>query len=199
MQAYFSGLFLGLSLIVAIGSQNAFVMKQGIRHQYVFLVCTLCAVSDAILITLGVSGFGIFVEKYPQIETLARYGGALFLTTYGVLSLKSAFTQSHAMGESDLSADSPLKVAMICLAFTWLNPHVYLDTVVLLGSISTRYQGEQFNFGLGAVTASFLFFFSLGYGAKKLAPWFRKPQAWKVLEVIVGVTMLLIAWSLISS
>ncbi|NOH98021.1 LysE/ArgO family amino acid transporter [Vibrio sp. 99-70-13A1] len=197
MLAYFSGFTLGLSLILAIGSQNAFVLKQGIKRHHVFIICLICALSDAILISLGVAGFGSIVTQYPNIEVFARYGGAAFLAVYAFLSFRSAFTVSHAIGNEQVEQTSAMKTAMICLAFTWLNPHVYLDTVVLLGSISTQYQGQQMNFALGAITGSFVFFFSLGYGARLLAPLFSKPTAWKILEFFVGCMMTFIALSLL--
>jgi len=197
MTTFVAGFFLSLSFILAIGSQNAFVLKQGIRKQHVLLVCTICAVSDAILISLGVAGFGAIVQDYPSIELYARYGGALFLLVYAALSFKSAFSQSHSLKPEAETASSTLHIIAIGLAFTWLNPHVYLDTLVLLGSISTQYKGEQFEFGLGAISASFIFFFSLGYGARLLAPVFQKPKAWQVLEIVVGLTMLVIALTLL--
>lgn len=197
MSTYLAGFSLGISLILAIGSQNAFVLKQGLKNQYVFAICAVCAISDAILISFGVAGFGAIVEQFPQIETVARYGGALFLTVYSLLSFKSAFTTQHALDANVESRGSLAKALVMCLAFTWLNPHVYLDTVVLLGSVSTQYQPNQFEFALGAITGSFVFFFSLGFGARFLAPLFRKPNAWKILEFIVGVVMALIALSLV--
>lgn len=197
MTTFFAGFSLSLSLILAIGSQNAFVLKQGIKQQHVLLVCTICALSDAILISLGIAGFGVVVNEYPLIETYARYGGAAFLLVYSVLSFRSAFSHSHALESEAEVYDSALKVVGISLAFTWLNPHVYLDTVVLLGSISTQYEGRQLEFALGAILASFTFFFSLGYGARLLAPVFQNPNAWKVLEFVVGLTMLTIALTLV--
>ncbi|MET4695176.1 LysE/ArgO family amino acid transporter [Endozoicomonas lisbonensis] len=197
MPTFFAGFSLGLSLIVAIGSQNAFVLKQGIKNHNLFLVCLICAVSDAILISLGVAGFGVIVTRFPEIEQIARYGGAIFLTVYSLISFKSAFSTNHALNPEGDDNSSILKTMGICLAFTWLNPHVYLDTVVLLGSISTQYQPYHHVFGAGAVTSSFLFFFGLGYGAKKLAPIFSQPKAWKVLEFIIGIIMLSIAIHLI--
>lgn len=197
MPIFLAGFTLGLSLILAIGSQNAFVLKQGIKRQHVFIICAVCALSDAILITLGVAGFGVIVQQIPQIETFARYGGALFLTCYALLSFKSALTQKHAIKTTDKAKVSCLKAVMMCLAFTWLNPHVYLDTVILLGSISTQYQPQQWLFGAGAVTASGVFFFALGYGAKFLAPVFAKAKAWQILELIIGLVMLSIALSLV--
>lgn len=197
MSPFFAGFSLSLSLILAIGSQNAFVLKQGIKKQHVLLVCTLCALSDAILISLGIAGFGVVVNEYPLIETYARYGGAAFLLVYSILSFKSAFGESRGLEPEAEVYDSALKVVGISLAFTWLNPHVYLDTVVLLGSISTQYEGRQLEFALGAVLASFIFFFSLGFGARLLAPVFRNPKAWNVLEFVVGLTMLTIALTLV--
>jgi len=197
MTTYIAGFSLGLSLIIAIGSQNAFVLKQGLKRQYVFVVCAVCAISDAILISLGVAGFGAIIKQYPQIEVFARYGGALFLIAYALLSFKSAFTAHHGMDTRSETKASLFKAVSMCLAFTWLNPHVYLDTVILLGSISTQYQPNQGLFAAGAITASLLFFFSLGYGAKFLAPLFKKPKSWKVLEFCVGIIMSSIAFSLI--
>jgi L-lysine exporter family protein LysE/ArgO len=194
---FFAGFSLSLSLILAIGSQNAFVLKQGIKRQHVLLVCTICALSDAILISLGIAGFGVVVNEYPLIETYARYGGAAFLLVYSILSFKSAFSESHSLEPEADIYDSVLKVVSISLAFTWLNPHVYLDTVVLLGSISTQYEGRQLEFALGAILASFMFFFSLGFGARLLAPVFRNPKAGNVLEFVVGLTMLTIALTLV--
>ncbi|EGU56111.1 putative lysine exporter protein [Vibrio nigripulchritudo ATCC 27043] len=197
LSTYIAGFTLGLSLILAIGSQNAFVLKQGIKKQHVFLVCLVCASSDAFLISLGVSGFGVLVKQFPIIEQVARFGGAAFLLTYAFLSFKSAFKESHAMNLAGESESSWKKTVLICLAFTWLNPHVYLDTVVLLGSISTQYESTKLYFALGAINASFVFFFSLGYGARLLKPLFQKPTSWKILEFLVGVMMLFIALSLL--
>ncbi len=195
--AFVAGFSLGISLILAIGAQNAFVLKQGIRQHHLFWVCFICALSDAILISAGVAGFGLVVKAFPMIETFARYAGAAFLTLYGCKSLLSAWRDSHSMKPQGDSQSSRLRTIGLCLAFTWLNPHVYLDTVVLLGSISTQYQPHQLYFGVGAVTASFVFFFSLGYGAKLLIPLFEKERSWKVLEVVIGVVMLALAAGLI--
>ncbi|OIQ26507.1 LysE/ArgO family amino acid transporter [uncultured Vibrio sp.] len=197
MTTFLAGFSLGLSLILAIGSQNAFVLRQGLKNQHVLVVCAVCAVSDALLISFGVAGFGVIVKQFPQIEVVARYGGALFLTLYALLSFKSSLTTDHALETNIESKRSLPKVVLMCLAFTWLNPHVYLDTVVLLGSISTQYHPNQAVFALGAVSASFVFFFSLGYGARLLAPVFQKPKAWKILELMVGVIMLTIAYTLV--
>ena len=188
--AFFSGFSLGLSLILAIGAQNAFVLKQGIKKQHVFLVCTICALSDVVLIFAGVSGLGYVVERYQVIKTAALWGGFVFLSIYGLRSLYSAFSASHTLTSGDEEARGAAKTALLTLAFTWLNPHVYLDTALLLGSVSTKFGERAGLFGVGAMCASFAFFFSLGYGARFLAPLFQKPAAWKILEFFVGVTMI---------
>lgn len=197
MVTFFAGFSLGLSLILAIGSQNAFLLKQGLKKRHIFVVCLVCALSDAILIGAGVAGFGAVVRKYPEVELFARYGGALFLLVYALISFKTAFTMEHALEPTSGPGGSMAGAVLTCLAFTWLNPHVYLDTVILLGSISTQYQPHESSFAIGAMTASFVFFFSLGYGSRLLAPLFKRPAAWKVLEFVVGVTMTMIAVSLL--
>lgn len=199
MPSFISGFSLGLSLILAIGAQNAFVLKQGLKKQHVFLVCFICACSDAILIALGVSGFGLIVKQFPAIELFARYGGAVFLSIYALKSFISSFSKTHSLSPSDEGSSSALNTAFICLAFTWLNPHVYLDTVFLLGAISTKYDTSKLEFASGAMTASFIFFYSLGYGAKLLRPLFSKPTSWKILEFLIGIIMLSIAASLLLS
>ena len=183
LNAFFSGFSLGLSLILPIGAQNAFVLKQGIKKQHVFLVCIICALSDAALIFAGVSGFGYVVERYPVIKTAALWGGFVFLSIYG---LRSLFSASHALAAGGEDTHGAVKAALLTLAFTWLNPHVYLDTVVLLGSVSTKFGERAGLFGAGAMCASFAFFFLLGYGARFLAPLFQKPAVWKILEFFVG-------------
>ncbi|WP_394393236.1 LysE/ArgO family amino acid transporter [Shewanella woodyi] len=195
--SYIAGFTLGLSLILAIGAQNAFVLKQGLKKHHVFTVCFICALSDAVLISFGVAGFGAIVSEFPLIEVISRYAGAAFLLVYGLKSLYSAFKNSHQLdAEGELPA-SLMKTLLVCLAFTWLNPHVYLDTVVLLGSISTQYEGTKEWFTLGAVSGSFVFFFSLGYGARILIPIFKKPVSWKVLEFVIAFIMFAIAASLL--
>ncbi|MGL1890899.1 MAG: LysE/ArgO family amino acid transporter [Spirochaetaceae bacterium] len=197
MTTFISAFLLGLSLILAIGAQNAFVLKQGLKKQYVFMVSFICAASDAVLITLGVSGFGVIINKFPLVITFAKYGGFLFLTIYAGRSIYSAFKKSEVMGTDNSIKTSRLKTALICLALTWLNPHVYLDTVLLLGSISTQFPGQKLQFVSGAVAASFVFFFSLGYGSRFLTPLFKKPNAWKILDLIIGLVMLSIAVKLL--
>ena len=193
---FITGFSIGFSLILAIGAQNAFVLKQGLIRQNVFLVCLICAASDAILITLGVSGFGGIITEYPIIENLARIGGALFLFTYGVLNLYSAQTKTHALEPTKKIQKSKRKTILTCLGFTWLNPHVYLDTVVMLGSISTQFENTA-AFALGAISASFVFFFSLGFGASKLTRYFEKPRTWRVLENLIGILMIFLGITLV--
>jgi L-lysine exporter family protein LysE/ArgO len=197
MLSYISGFSLGLSLILAIGAQNAFVLKQGLKQQHVFLVCSLCAISDAILIAFGVSGFGAVLNKYPVIEQVARYAGAVFLFAYALKSFYAAYHYNHTLNPAKQVPSNTKKVVLSCLAFTWLNPHVYLDTFFLLGSVSTQFPDSKMVFAIGAMTASFVFFFSLGYGAKLLIPIFQKPLSWKILEILVGILMLIIAMSLV--
>jgi L-lysine exporter family protein LysE/ArgO len=197
MDTFLYGFSLGFSLILAIGAQNAFVLKQGLKTEHVFLVCLICAMSDAILILLGISGFHYLVTRFPELVIVTRYGGALFLMVYGYLSLRSAFISKHSLKPGETTATSARRVVLICLAFTWLNPHVYLDTVVLLGSISSQFKEQLVEFGSGAISASFVFFFSLGYGARLLRGIFEKPRAWQILEFLIGLIMWAIAAKLL--
>ena len=193
---FLSGFSIGLSLILAIGAQNAFVLKQGLLRKHVFLVCLICALSDAILITLGVMGFGEIVLAYPWIELFSKYAGAFFLIIYGLISLYSSAKNTHNLIPSKDSKDLISSTVITCLAFTWLNPHVYLDTVIMLGSISTQFS-ETHLFGLGAITASFAFFFSLGFGASRLTSYFEKPRTWQILEVCIGAVMIILGINLL--
>lgn len=191
-----TGFFLGLSLILAIGAQNAFVLRQGLRGQYVLPVVLTCAVSDALLIAAGVAGYGSLVMAAPWILTVTKWGGAAFLTVYGALCFKSAFLSTDAIDLNGNNATSLKAAVATCMLLTWANPHVYLDTVILLGGISAQYS-PAWIFGLGAVTSSFVFFFSLGFGARLLRPMFASPRAWRYLDFGVGCTMWLIALSLL--
>ena len=192
-----AGFFLGLSLIVAIGAQNAFVLRQGLRREHVLPLVLTCAISDAILIGLGVAGFATVLSRIDWLEPLLRYGGAAFLITYACRSAYSAWTGGNSLRASESTRTSLRTALLTCLAFTWLNPHVYHDTVVLLGSISTRYAGHELAFALGAMTASFFFFFSLGYGARLLAPLFARPAAWRILDGVIALVMASIAIKLL--
>lgn len=197
MHTVLAGFGLGLSLIVAIGAQNAFVLRQGLYKQHVFWVCLVCALSDAILISVGVFGLSLVIKIIPSIEWIMRYIGCVFLFCYGARSFWQAFKATDSMTVQGIDKQSLKTALAICLALTWLNPHVYLDTVLLLGSIANQYPGAEGYFALGAITSSFCFFFSLGYGARLLAPLFAKPIAWRVLDFLIGIVMWLIAISLI--
>jgi len=198
LTVFFTGMMMGLSLIVAIGAQNAYVLRQGLRGEHVLAVCVTCAVSDAILITLGVTGLGAVTAWLPWLEPVMRYGGAAFLIVYGARSLRSALRSSDALStEASPAVNGLVGTLVTCLALTWLNPHVYLDTVVLLGTIATRFEGARASFALGAIAGSFLFFFALGYGAVRLRPLFARPSAWRILEGVIGLVMWAIAWRLI--
>ena len=188
-EAALSGFALGLSLILAIGAQNAFVLRQGLRRRHVFLVCLTCAVSDAVLIAAGVAGVGSLVQSAPWTLAVATWGGVAFLSVYGALRFRAAWVGGERLEEGGTAGGSAWAAFLACLAFTWLNPHVYLDTVVLLGSVAAGWPGSRTAFGAGAMTASFVFFFALGYGARALAPVFARPVAWRVLDVLIGATM----------
>jgi L-lysine exporter family protein LysE/ArgO len=195
--AYIPGLLLGLSLIVAIGAQNAFVLRQGLRKEHVFAVCLVCAVSDALLIIAGIAGFGQVIKTLPWLEPVMRYGGAAFLLFYALRSFISAWRNQSGLSPLETPHASFQKTLLTVLSFTWLNPHVYLDTLVLLGSVSTQYEGHKIAFALGAMSGSFLFFFSLGYGAYYLRPLFAQPAAWRVLDFIIGCIMAAVGFNLI--
>lgn len=195
---YFSGFLLGLSLIIAIGSQNAFVLKQGLKREHVFIICLFCAVSDALLISAGVAGFGAVTARFPQLVQIAKFAGVIFLLVYGLQSLYASVRLSHALTTEGQAVGSLKKALLLCIGFTWLNPHVYLDTLVLVGMVSTG-ASSKLTFAIGAISASFVFFFALGYGARLLRPLFAKPKAWNILDALVGLLMLYLAWHLYSS
>ncbi|WP_435171097.1 LysE/ArgO family amino acid transporter [Falsirhodobacter sp. 1013] len=198
LTTFITGMTMGLSLIVAIGAQNAFVLRQGLKGQHVFWICLTCALSDAILIMLGVTSFGRIATWLPWVDPVMRYGGAAFLAWYGAKSLRSAFRSNEMLMASAKEDRTSLASALLtCLALTWLNPHVYLDTVVLLGTISTQFEGQKAAFAAGAMTGSFLFFFALGYGATRLRPVFARPSAWRILEGGIALVMWGIAVKLV--
>lgn len=197
LTAFLPGFLLGLSLIVAIGAQNAFVLRQGLRGEHVLPVCLTCALSDAVLILAGVGGFAQAAAWIPWLETAMRYAGAAFLIVYGLRSFRAAMRPGGSLTPAGDAAAGLGATLATCLALTWLNPHVYLDTVVLLGSVSTQFTSHTEFFTLGAMTASFVFFFALGYGARLLRPVFARPGAWRVLDLGIGVVMCTIAASLI--
>lgn len=197
MTALIAGLLTSLSLIAAIGAQNAFVLRQGIRREHVLPVVLTCAISDALLISAGVAGFGTLSALAPWITTAMLYAGAAFLLAYGALRFRAALRGGEALRPAPGQSATLAATLTTCLVLTWANPHVYLDTVVLLGAISAQYAPHGLSFGLGAALGSFVFFGSLGFGARLLAPLFANPKAWVVLEVIVGLTMWTIALALI--
>jgi L-lysine exporter family protein LysE/ArgO len=188
-EALLHGYLTSLSLILAIGAQNAFVLRQGIRREHVAAVVLVCAASDAVLITAGVAGFGAVSAALPWIGTAMRWFGVAFLLVYGALRFRAALSGGEALKPVAGAEVSLRRVVATCLVLTWANPHVYLDTMVLLGSISTQYAPHQAAFGLAAVLGSFSFFGALGYGARLLAPVFASSRAWVGLEIVVGVTM----------
>ena len=195
-----AGFALGGSFIVAIGAQNAFVLKQGLQRSHVLAVVSVCTAVDWALITLGALGVGGLIGRYPVITVVASVGGALFLLGYGALSLRSALHPGVLRADDSEPGPGPTLAAAVsaALAVSLLNPHVYLDTIVLLGSIAARYPADlRLWFAFGAGTASFVWFFGLGFGARLLAPVFARPSAWRVLDVVIGLVMWWIAASLI--
>jgi len=195
---FIEGCGTGAGLIIAIGAQNAFVLKQGILKNHVFITALLCALIDAILIYLGVGGFGSFLTKNMTLLMIAKWGGVAFLTYYGFRSFKAVFTSQKLEMDEDFERPTLKITIMTTFAVCLLNPHVYLDTVILLGSIGAQFPyPERSFFAFGAMVVSFIWFFSLGYGARYLAPLFQKPIAWKVLDFIIGCIMWAIALSLI--
>lgn len=197
LQAFISGFLLSFSLIMAIGAQNAFVLRQGLKNEHVLAVVLVCALSDTLLILAGIWGFSEIVAAYPDVVTWARWAGAVFLVVYGAMHLHSAFKSNDGLTPSQVEKSSLWAVIAVCLSLTWLNPHVYLDTVFLIGSVSTKFSEHLMAFGVGAVLASWVFFFSLGFGAKLLRPVFEKPRAWQVLDILIWIVMWSIAASLI--
>jgi L-lysine exporter family protein LysE/ArgO len=192
--AGFEGALISLSLIVAIGAQNAFVIRQGLSNRHVFLVCTICAFSDAALISLGVFGFGEFLSKSGNIAEIIEWMAISFLIIYSVLRFRAAWKGNTLEIDDSDNAFSAKKTAMITMGFTWLNPHVYLDTTVLLGTASLQFQGdEKIAFAIGAMSSSFLFFYSLGFGARRLAPLLKTEKAWKFIDFSIGLVMIWIA------
>lgn len=185
-----AGLGLGLSLIIAIGAQNAFVLRQGIRREHVFTVVAICALSDAVLILLGITGIGFVVERLPFVLEVIRYLGAAFLLGYGVLAARRVFRPQSIEADARLNRVSLRNAVLTVLALTWLNPHVYLDTILLLGSVANTHGDHgRWYFAAGAVLASLAWFTVLGYGARLLGPIFARPVAWRVLDGAIALTM----------
>lgn len=190
----FSGLSAGLSLIVAIGAQNAFVLRQGIQRSHVAMVVAVCAVSDLLLILLGVAGIGVLLDKAPAALIVIRWAGAAFLLAYGALAARRAVRGEQLDDVADKPAVSRAAVLATCLAFTWLNPHVYLDTVLLLGSLAAAHgESGRWWFAAGAGLGSIAWFTALGTGARFLTSVFRRRAAWRVLDAGIAVVMVTLA------
>jgi len=196
--AAYTGFLTAFTLILAIGAQNAFVLRQGLMGHHVFAVALTCALSDAILISLGVAGFGVLVEQFPSLPLFMCYAGTAFLVSYGALRFFAAWK-----GDAHLDAAKPaasLRATIItCLMLTWLNPHVYLDTLGLLGAVSTQFEGtpRKIIFAISASASSFTFFFSLAYGAKLMSSIMQSSKAWQIMDAGIGVLMWLLALELI--
>jgi L-lysine exporter family protein LysE/ArgO len=193
--ALIPGFFTGLSLIVAIGAQNAFVIKQGLLRQHVLLIVAICAVSDAALIFLGIGGLGALVQSNTSVLEVIRWFGVLYLTWFGIKSIRSALTnQSLVASEGDTT--SAKKIATTVLALTFLNPHVYLDTVILLGSVGNQFNEDRWFFAVGASVASFAWFSTIGFGARAASKYMSKAIFWKILDSAIAVVMFTIAITL---
>lgn len=192
-----TGLLTGLALIVAIGAQNAFVLRQGVRREHVGAVVLVCMASDAVLILAGTAGVGALVQAVPWLLEVLRWGGALYLLWFAVSSLRAALRPQGLVAEQ--APRTAGSVVATTLALTWLNPHVYLDTVVLLGSLANEHGPDaRWVFAAGAVTASILWFTALGYGARLLARVLADPKAWRVVDVVIAVVMAVLAVRLIA-
>jgi L-lysine exporter family protein LysE/ArgO len=204
MLTLLAGLGFGLSLIVAIGAQNAFVLRQGLRREHVAVVAAICAVSDALLYAAGGAGFGPLVERWPDAVEVMRWLGAAVVLGYGAMAAwravrgdtKLAAAEDGALGDSPGRRLRP--VILTTLALTWLNPHVYLDTVLLQGSVAATYGDDRWLFTAGAMVSSILWFCGLGYGARLLAPVLKRPGAWRVVDGVIALIMLAVAVSLLA-
>jgi L-lysine exporter family protein LysE/ArgO len=183
------GFLASFALIAAIGAQNAFVLRQGIRREHVLPVIAMCTVSDIVLIAAGIAGVGALVSAHPGALNVAKFGGAVFLVGYGLLAAKRAYRPA-SLTPSDAAPARLAEVLVTCAALTFLNPHVYLDTIVLLGALANEHRDERWLFGVGAVTASAVWFVSLGLGARRLSGLFARAGTWRVLDCLIAVTMI---------
>ena len=195
MIALIPGFFTGLSLIVAIGAQNAFVIKQGLLRQHVLLIVAICAISDAALIFLGIGGLGALVQSNTSVLEVIRWFGVLYLTWFGIKSIRSALI-NQSLVASESGTTSAKKIATTVLALTFLNPHVYLDTVILLGSVGNQFNEDRWFFAVGASVASFAWFSTIGFGARAASKYMSKPIFWKILDSAIAVVMFTIAITL---
>jgi L-lysine exporter family protein LysE/ArgO len=194
--ALISGFFLGLALIVAIGAQNAFVLRQGLTGKFVFPVALVSALLDATLITLGVAGLGALLESVPFLLGLVRWLGAGYLVWFGITSLRRA-RSGQSMDVSGSGSQTLSSVVVSAATFSLLNPHVYLDTVVFLGALAAQFGDNRWWFAVGASAASFVWFFSLAYGAKALSRFVTQPRFWKVLDTVIAIFMFVLAIGLV--
>ena len=192
MIAIWPGLLTAMSLIMAIGAQNAFVIRQGLTKKHVLLVVAICAASDAVLIILGIGGLGAIIQGLPWLLEIIRWFGVVYLAWFGIKSLRSAFKE-QTLDASGTQSGSAKKVALAVLGFTWLNPHVYLDTVILLGSIGNQFGEDKWWFALGASLGSIIWFSGIGFGAKAASGLMKKPIFWKILDLIIAAIMFGIA------
>ena len=195
MNAILPGFLTGFSLIVAIGAQNAFILRQGLTRQYVYIIVTICALSDALLIALGTFGLGALIQAIPNLLEIMRWLGVGYLTWFGATSVRKALKTSSLTASED-SQVSLKKTLLLTLAFTFLNPHVYLDTVILVGGVANHFGDNKWFFALGAVIASFIWFFSLGLAASKMAVLMAKPVFWKILDIFIAAVMFSLAINL---
>lgn len=195
MIALIPGFLTGLSLIIAIGAQNAFVIRQGLMRQHVLLIVAICAASDAALIFLGTGGLGTLIQSRPSLLEFIRWFGVIYLTWFGINSVRSAF-KNQSLNAGEGSAISQRKIVATCLALTFLNPHVYLDTVILLGSIANQFEEGRWFFTVGAAIASVVWFSTIGFGARAASRFMSKPIFWKILDSVIAAVMFTIAITL---
>ena len=200
LSAFLTGLFLGLSLIVAIGAQNAFVIRSGILRNHIFYIALFCAISDSLLIIIGIAGISFFLKDFMNEFSNIIFGfSALWLFSYGLLRIRSALINNYITVDNNSKSSSLLKAISIVAIFTFVNPHVYLDTMILIGSISQQFlDTNRIYFAIGACTASFIWFFSIAYGAKLLTPIMQKPAHWRNLDLLIALIMFVIAFNLAS-
>jgi L-lysine exporter family protein LysE/ArgO len=197
LSALIAGFALGGSLIVAIGAQNAFVIRQGVLNSHVFWICLFCSISDAVLIWGGTYGLGVVLQSLPWLVPVMTFGGAAFLFWYAIKALRRALKPAALSGAGKTTTSLTIALAT-CAAFTWANPHVYLDTVILVGSIANaRPAGEQAPFAAGATLASFVWFFAIGYGAKALRGPLSRPIVWRAIDGIIAIVMFWLAVKLV--
>ena len=198
LSSFLTGFALGFSLIMAIGAQNAFVLRQGLLRQHLFVVVIFCAVSDMVLIVAGVGGISLLIADLAEQYAPIMFGlAAIWLAIYGVMRAHSAFTAQGVIASEDRQAESLATVLTTAAILTFGNPHVYLDTVVLVGTVSLQFDGiAKIAYGAGAATASLVFFFSLGYGASLLAPQMQKPGAWRILDTVIALVMFALAFGM---